>query len=287
MKVAVIGANGQLGSDICKVFSKRHEVLPLVHDDIEVGDLDNVREVFQRLRPDVVINTAAFHNVPKCEDEPELAFKINGLGAKNLARAADQLDIALVHYSTDYVFDGKKAQPYLETDAAHPLNIYGLTKLNGEYLAMDHCRRHFVVRISGIYGSTPCRAKGGNFVTTMMRLAQEKPEVRVVNDEILTPTWVADIARNTLSLVETDAYGLYHMTAAGSCSWFEFAQVIFSTLEFRTPLLPCTADEFPSPVKRPAYSVLENGNLQISDLDQMPHWRDSLVNFLQDYVNKS
>ncbi|MFQ5648881.1 MAG: dTDP-4-dehydrorhamnose reductase [bacterium] len=287
MKIAVIGANGQLGTELCATFSRHHEVMALTHDEVEVSDLESVQTRLRALQPSVVVNTAAYHNVPLCEQEPVQSFKVNALGAFNLARVTEEIGAVLVHFSTDYVFDGQKRTPYLEVDRTNPLNMYGLTKLSGETLVLNHCQRHFVVRLSGIYGRTPCRAKGGNFIMTMLKAAREKPEVRVVDDEVLTPTPVSDIARNTLALVQSGAFGLYHMTCQEACSWYEFAGVIFSELHLQTPLEPCLAADFPTPVKRPLYSVLENLNLRAIGLDHMPHWKDALVNFLKNYANNS
>ncbi|HEY6900066.1 MAG TPA: NAD(P)-dependent oxidoreductase, partial [Puia sp.] len=194
MKVAVIGANGQLGSDLIRTFSQLHETVSLNHTDIEITDIDKVKSTLSAIKPDLVLNTAAYHNVPVCEQQPDTAFAINGKGALNLARVCSDLDAQLVHYSTDYVFDGSKNQPYAETDRCNPLNVYGITKLSGEHMVLNYASRPVVIRVSGIYGTVPCRAKGGNFITTMKKLAKEKPEVRVVNDEILTPTPTSAIA---------------------------------------------------------------------------------------------
>ncbi|MBX7110074.1 MAG: dTDP-4-dehydrorhamnose reductase [Chitinophagales bacterium] len=282
MKVAVIGANGQLGTDICEVFAAKHEVVPLTHQDIEIGDVDNVKKVLSEIKADAVICTAAAHNVPKCETEPDTAFKINGTGSLNLAKASADLGFKLVQYSTDYVFDGRKMQPYLESDAVFPQSVYAITKYAGEQFIQNYCTNHFVVRVSGIYGKIPCRAKGGNFISTMVKLSKEKPEVRVVKDEILTPTPTREIAKNTLSLVETDAFGLYHMTCEGEVSWYEFARTIFDTLQLKTPLFEASVKDFPLVVKRPFYSVLENHNLKKINLNQMPGWKEALIAFLKE-----
>ncbi len=281
MKVAVIGSNGQLGADLVEVFAARHEVVQLTHHDMDVARAESVREVLGRIRPDVVLNTAAAHHVPKCEEDPIHAYLVNGIGPLNLARISSQQGFRLVHYSTDYMFDGSKRKPYIETDSVKPLNVYGATKSIGETYLLNYSEYGYVIRISGIYGKVPCRAKGGNFVTTMIKLAAEKPEVKVVTDEILTPTGTIEIAKNTLFMLENDASpGIYHMTAQGESSWFEFASVIFSVLNLKTPLLGTTVATMPSPVKRPFYSVLENKNLKNQGLDRMPHWRDSIENYL-------
>ena len=281
MRVAVIGANGQLGSDIVEYFSPKCEVTALTHEDIEITNLDNSREVLNTLQSDVVINTAAYHNVPKCEEDPIRSFEINGQGALNLAKLSEEQNFKLVHYSTDYVFDGIKKKPYVESDCPNPLNVYALTKLDGEKLIQNYCEQYFIIRVAGIYGKTPCRAKGGNFIDTMIKVAASRPLVKVVNDEILTPTSTKEIARNTYDLIQTDAFNLYHMTAQEAVSWYDFAKVIFKELKLNTPLEPCTVDDFPSPVKRPTYSALENENLKKINLDKMRHWKEALVHYLK------
>jgi len=283
MRVAIIGANGQLGFDLAKVFSTEHEVLPLTHAEIEISDIDHVSTVIKDIRADAVINTAAYHNVPLCEKDPGKANEINAIGALNLAKVAAERNIRLVHYSTDYVFDGQKKSPYSENDNTNPLNVYAVTKLAGENFALNYHSRSYVLRVSGIYGQVPCRAKGGNFITTMLKLAKEKEEVRVVQDEVLTPTPTHSIAVNTLSLLESDAYGLYHMTCEGQTSWYEFAKTIWETLKLKTPLYPASVSDFPVIVKRPFYSVLENQGLKDLKINNMPHWRHALTDFLQAY----
>jgi len=282
LTAVVIGANGQLGSDIVSWWSSQGmRVVPLTHTDVSVEDLDSVRSAVTANKPDIVLTTAAFHNVPKCEEDPVRSHAVNSLGALNLARACAAAGATLAYVSTDYVFDGAQRRPYRETDAPNPLNVYGATKLLGEYYTLNHAPRAFVFRVSGIYGTVPCRAKGGNFITTMQRAARERPEVRVVTDEILTPTPTLEIARAALTILQNGAPGLYHVTAEGECSWFEFAQVIFETLGIRTPLSPAAVADFPSPVRRPTYSVLEKAALKNQGLPLLPHWRDALVTFLR------
>ena len=288
MKVVIIGANGQLGSDLVEVLASE-EVIPLTHDDIEVADLASGQAVLTAHRPQVVINTAAFHNVGACEEAPERAFAVNATGAWNVARACVPLGASLVHISTDYVFDGQKGSPYVEDDLPRPLNIYGVSKLAGEHLIRYTLQQHFIIRTSGLYGTHPCRAKGGdNFVGLMLRLAQERDEVRVVDDEVLTPTYTLDLAHQIALLIHTDGlgpksahYGLYHATSGGQCSWYEFARAIFELTGTTVNLQPTTAEEFPRPVKRPAYSVLENKALQGLGLDRMRPWQEALAAYLE------
>lgn len=281
MKVAIIGVNGQLGADLNEVLSANNEVTGLTHADVEITDIDNVKNVLSAIKPDVVLNTAAYHVVPQCEQFPDKAFQINGTGTLNLAKVCNEIGAKFLHYSTDYVFDGKKQKPYVEDDYCNPLNVYAVTKLAGENFALNYCDQSFVVRVSGIYGKIPCRAKGGNFITTMLKLAKEKSEVRVVNDEVLTPTPTYHIAKNTAALLNTDAFGLYHMTCEGQVSWYEFAQTIWETLGLATPLYPASVNDFPLVVKRPFYSVLENRNLKSIGINNMPHWKEALITFLR------
>ena len=281
MKLAVIGANGQLGTDLLEVLSKEHDVVGLNHSDIEITEIDSVKNALSIIKPAIVLNTAAYHIVPEAEKFPAKAFQINGIGTMNLAKVCQDLDTRLVHYSTDYVFDGKKQKPYTEDDRPNPLSVYANTKLSGEYFALNYCDRSYVIRVSGIYGKVPCRAKGGNFITTMIKLANEKPEVRVVNDEILTPTPTYHIAKNTAALIGKDAFGLYHMSCEGEVSWYEFAKVIWETLQLKTPLYPASVKDFPLVVKRPFYSVLENKNLNKLGINEMPEWKEALIQFLK------
>jgi dTDP-4-dehydrorhamnose reductase len=281
MKVAIIGSNGQLGTDLKEVLSSEHDVTSLTHSDVEITDVNYLKKVISFIKPEIILNTAAYNLVPKAEQEPEAAFQINALGALNLAKVCNDLEIRFVHYSTDYVFDGKKQQPYIETDCPNPLNVYGSSKLAGEYFVLNYSDKSYVVRVSGIYGKVPSRGKGGNFVTTMIKLAREKSEVRVVDDEILTPTPTYHIARNTAALIKTDAFGLYHMSCEGQCSWYEFAKVIWETLQLKTPLQRVSVKDFPIVVHRPFYSVLQNLNLNNIGLNQMPNWSEALVGFLK------
>jgi len=282
MKIAVIGANGQLGSDVVAAFRSRgDEVVPLAHSDIELSDIDSVSACLQGLRPHVVVNTAAMHHVENCEREPEKAFAVNGLGTRNLALAARDFDATLMHVSTDYVFDGTKGSPYEETDAPNPLNVYGNTKLSGEYFVRCTLEKHFVLRTSAIYGRNPCRAKGGlNFIELMLKLARERDEVRVVDSEFITPTSTAELAREMVALSRVDCYGLYHATAEGCCSWHEFAREIFALTGTKVNLKVAGPNEFPAKVPRPKYSVLENRGLKSHKLNVFKPWQEGVREYL-------
>jgi len=282
MQIAVIGANGQLGSDVVEAFTRKgDEVIPFAHSDIELSDIDSVSTRLQELRPHIVVNTAAMHHVENCEREPQKAFAVNGLGVRNLSLVARDIGATLMHVSTDYVFDGAKASPYEESDVPNPLNVYGNTKLAGEYFVRSTVEKHFVVRTSAIYGRSPCRAKGGlNFIELMLKLAKERGEVRVVDSEFVTPTSTAELARQMVSLSRSDFYGLYHATAEGSCSWYEFAREIFAVTGTRVNLKAAAPNEFPAKVPRPKYSVLENRELKNHGSNIFRPWQDGIREYL-------
>jgi dTDP-4-dehydrorhamnose reductase len=286
MKIAVIGSNGQLGSDVVRAFcANDDEVHQFTHSDLELASADSVSKCLERLMPEIVVNTAAMHHVENCEREPEKAFAVNAIGARNLAIAARSLDAVLVHVSTDYVFDGRKARPYCEDDLPCPLNVYGNSKLTGEFFVRTLAPRHFVVRTSAIYGANPCRAKGGlNFIELMLKLARERGEVRVVDDEFVSPTPTTEIAKQIVALSRSSSYGLYHCTAEGSCSWYEFAQEIFALTGTKVKLSVAGTNEFPMKVPRPRYSILENANLKIQGLNVFRDWRDGLREYLEKRV---
>ncbi len=282
MKVAVVGANGQLGSDVVDLFRQNnHDVAALTHADIEIKDLESVQSNLAKEQPEVVINTAAYHNVEKCETELHNAFAGNALGAKNMAEASANQGFYLIHISTDYVFDGGKRSPYVETDLPLPLNAYANTKLAGDYFVRAIASNSLVMRTCGLYGKNPCRAKGGNnFVELMLKLAQTRDEVRVVENEVLTPTSTREVANQILALSQNPVYGLCHATAEGYCSWFEFAKAIFDIMNWDINLNVAAPEEFPSPVNRPEYSVLENNFLKEKGINQFRHWQEGLSDYL-------
>ena len=282
MNIAVIGSNGQLGSDVVRVLVHQGEdVYSLTHADIEVSSLESVADCLRSKRPEIVINTAAMHHVENCEQEPGKAYAVNAVGARNLATVTRDLGAVLIHVSTDYVFDGKKDEPYVENDIPLPLNVYGNSKLAGEYFVQTLNPKHFVLRTSALYGKHPCRAKGGqNFVDLMLRLARERGRVRVVDSEFVSPTPTVDVARQIAALTRCDAYGLYHATAEGGCSWYEFAREIFSVAEIEVKLEAASPSEFPAKVPRPRYSVLENRGLKGLRLNQFEPWQVGLRRYV-------
>jgi dTDP-4-dehydrorhamnose reductase len=282
MNIAVIGSNGQLGRDIVRAFADTgNEVRSLTHADIELSSLESVRSCLTSQTAEIVVNTAAMHHVENCEQDPPKAFAVNAVGARNLAVVTRDLGATLIHVSTDYVFDGKKGKPYVEDDAPLPLNVYGNSKLAGEYFVRTLNHKHFVLRTSALYGKQPCRAKGGlNFVDLMLKLARERGRVRVVDSEFVSPTATGDLARQIVGLSRCDSYGLYHVTAEGSCSWYEFAREIFSIADMDVKLEVASPTEFPAKVPRPRYSVLENRELKNRGLDLFEPWQAGLRQYL-------
>jgi dTDP-4-dehydrorhamnose reductase len=289
MRIAVIGANGQFGSDLFAAFSENGDaVSALTHSEIEIADKNSVSHALSDVQPEVIVNTAAMHHVENCEREPEKAFAANALGPKNLAVVARELGAVLMHVSTDYVFDGGKGSPYVEDDNPRPLNAYGITKLAGEYFVRSITDKHFVFRTSGLYGKAPCRAKGGlNFIELMLKLAKERREVRVVDDEMVTPTSTAELAQQMVQLSRSNRYGLYHATAEGSCSWYEFAQEIFALTDTPVRLKAAAPGEFPAKVARPKYSVLENRALKARGLNVFKPWQHALREYLGPRIRSS
>jgi len=285
MKIVVIGADGQLGSDIAAAaLGGGHEVVPLTLPQMDIADGGQVQRTLSGIRAGVIINTAAMHQVEKCEGDPARAFAVNALGARNLALVANAAGARLVHISTDYVFDGAKMAPYLESDCPVPLNVYGNSKLAGELFVRSYAEKHYVLRVSGLYGKSPCLEKGGlNFVDLMLKLSRERKEVRVVDDEVLTPTATVEVARQIMRMLQgAAADGLYHATAEGSCSWYEFAGEIFRLSRSTVNLQKAAPGEFPAKVPRPKYSVLENGNLKKLGLNGMAFWKDALAEYLRE-----
>lgn len=282
MKVAVIGSNGQLGTDLVAEYQNAGaQTVALTHQDVDISSLDSTRQILGRVQPEVIVNTAAMHHVENCEKEPSRAYGVNAIGARNLALVARELDAKIAHVSTDYVFSGSKKEPYVEDDRPAPLNVYGNTKFAGEAFLEAIGDKYFIVRTSALYGKNPCRAKGGkNFVDLMVKLATERDEVRVVDDEIVSPTSTAELARQIVILTDTNHYGLYHATAEGSCSWYEFAKNIFELEGFRTKLNAASPNEFPAKVLRPKYSVLENRALKALGLNSFQPWQKGLSSYL-------
>ncbi len=285
MRIALIGAMGQLGGDLLpRLQAAGHDVRSLGHADIEITNAENSAAVLEPLQPDLVINTAAYNLVDKAEDEPDASMAVNGLGPQLLARLAEKHGWRLMHISTDYVFGDvtrPTPTPFVESDLAIPSGRYGLSKLTGEKFVQANCSRHFVVRTCGLYGIAALRGAGkGNFVETMLRLGRDRKQLRVVNDQLCTPTSTADLADSLVKLIAIDAFGLYHATNSGSMTWCEFAREIFRLAKLDVEVIPITTAEFGSKAKRPNYSVLDCSKIESVIGRKLPDWRDALARYL-------
>jgi dTDP-4-dehydrorhamnose reductase len=288
MKILLIGANGQLGRDLLKVFQTAGDtVVPVTHAQLDVCSETQIAEAMANVKPDLVLNTAAYHRVDECENQSALAFQVNGTAVMNLARASKAAGAALVHYSTDYVFGGyEKGSPYDETDLPAPVNVYGTSKVVGEHLIAAYTDRYFAIRTCGLYGIAGSAGKGGNFVETMLKKAIASDAIRVVDDQILTPTYTVDLAQATRSLILTGKYGLYHISSEGQCSWYEFTRYIFERAGLEAKLSPVKSAEFASPVRRPANSVLSKAKLHSVGVS-IPSWKDALPRYLEERSRKN
>lgn len=280
--IVVIGAEGQLGRDLCRRFGSL--AVGLTHRDVELRNPATLQRKLTWLRPRVVINTAAFNFVDDAETRADEAFEVNALGVRELSLACRELDCVLMHFSTDYVFglDAARREPYSEDDLPGPINVYGTSKLTGEYFVRSLCPKHFVVRTCGLYGHHGSGGKGRNFVNTMLRLVREGRPVRVVADQVCTPTATADLADAMLRLIETDAFGLYHWTNSGQCSWHELACEIFRLAGLTVDCTAITTAEFGGRARRPAFTVLESRCWNELDLSPPRTWQDALREFLID-----
>jgi dTDP-4-dehydrorhamnose reductase len=279
MKVLLIGYQGQLGSDLKKAFDGEDLILT-GQNELLVQNASQVDTFIGCHKPDLVLNCSAFHRVDDCEDHVDQAFAVNVVGVRNLAAAARKVNSMLVHFSTDYVFDGDRRTPYVETDLPSPKSTYGVSKAAGELMLQSIWPRHLICRVSGLYGYAGSREKKTNFVEMMLSLARQGKPIRVVDDQTLTPTSTVDVAAAVRKLVKTQDYGLYHLTNAGECTWFEFANAIFEDAGLRPEVSPVKSDAFPTKAKRPTYSVLDNLHYRNFFLEDMPHWRDALRRYL-------
>lgn len=279
MKVAILGAGGQLGTDLRRVMAD-WDVTPFRHADLDICDYQAVRKALEESDPDVVVNAAGYVRVDDAESQPEEAFRVNAFGVRNLAQVCAARGCILMHVSTDYVFDGRQSVPYTEDDCPNPVNVYGASKLAGEGFVRNLCPRHFVVRSSGLYGAAGSSGKGGNFIVTMLGLAKEGKPIRVVNDQVLTPTYTRDLAEMMRELLKTGAFGLYHATNAGQCSWYEFAERAFGLSGSLPDLAPTSSQAYRSLARRPSYSVLSVTNVsRTTGIDVRP-WSEALADYL-------
>ncbi|ASJ05729.1 dTDP-4-dehydrorhamnose reductase [Thermococcus barossii] len=290
MRVAIIGANGQLGTDLVKVFGEDPSfgVIPLTHKDLDVTVPETLK-VLKELKPDVIINTAAYVRVDDAELYPEKAFAVNAIGALNVARVASEIDAINVYISTDYVFDGEKGEPYTEEDAPNPVNVYGASKYAGEIFTRNYSKKHYIVRIASLYGKAGASGKSGNFVNWVIEKVKQGEELKIVNDQFMNPTYAVDVARVLREFLKIQPeWGIYHVVNTGYCSWYEFAKTIFTMLEWEVLIKPIKSSELGRIAKRPKFSALENRKITELGL-RMPSWKKALKEYLieKGYMTKA
>ncbi|GAA4828657.1 dTDP-4-dehydrorhamnose reductase [Paenibacillus vulneris] len=282
MKVLVTGANGQLGRDVVSLFEKFCDVVGLGRNELDITDIEQCKKTFKAHCPDVVIHCAAYTAVDLAESEEEQAYRVNAIGTRNVTIAAEHIGSKMCYISTDYVFDGTATSPYKEYDNTNPVGVYGKSKRAGELLVQSLSTKYFIVRTSWVYG-----LHGNNFVKTMLKLAQERDQLKVVHDQIGSPTFTEDLAAFLFKLVMTENYGVYHASNSGICSWFDFAKAIFEESGLDITVNPCSTEEFPRPAARPKYSVMDHLSIRTNNFEDLRPWREALVAFLKKYNGES
>lgn len=284
MKILLYGGTGMLGSDCVQVFQEEFEVVAPTHKEVDIVSWDVVIENLQKNKPDVIVNCAGFTSVDECENE-ELDFiinKVNVEGPRNMAQGSARFESKMIHFSSDYVFNGKKMppQPYFEDDPSDPISKYGRTKAESEVAIKDNAPDYIIIRTGWLYG-----LRGKNFVKSIIEQAVKKKRknIKVVEDQIGTPTWTYSLAKQIKLMIKADAKGTYHATSEGYCTRLEFAQFIIDKLNLNVKLKPCKLSEYPQKAKRPLNCILENRLLKQQDLNIMPNWKEDLELFLEKY----
>ncbi|MDK2799774.1 MAG: dTDP-4-dehydrorhamnose reductase [Clostridiales bacterium] len=277
MKVLVTGANGQLGYDVVERLKKLNiEHIGVDRQDFDLTNEEQTKSFILNHKPDVVIHCAAYTAVDKAERERDLCYAVNMLGTKYIAQACKEIDAKMIYISTDYVFDGEKEEPYEVTDTPNPINYYGLAKYLGEQEVQKNLDKFFIVRTSWIFGK-----KGNNFVKTMLKLGQERKEIKVVYDQVGSPTYTYDLAKLLWDMMQTDKYGIYHATNEGYCSWYEFACEIFKVAGMDdVKVIPIKSEEYLTKAVRPKYSKLSKDKLELKGFIRLPNWKDALKKYI-------
>lgn len=288
MKIVITGSKGQLGNQLIEVIKKgkseigtiakiyqEAEIIGIDIDDLDITNINAVRQFMSLERPDIIINPAAYTNVDACETEEDMAYKVNAMGPRNIAIVAQEIGAKFIHISTDYVFEGNGTIAYREYDQVNPITIYGKTKLAGEDFVKYFCKKHFIVRTSWLYGYN-----GNNFVKTILKLANDKDEIEVVDDQRGNPTNAEDVAHHILKIALTEEYGLYHCTGRGECTWYDFAAKIVEYAGLKCKVKPTTSDKFVRPAKRPSFSSLDNMMLRLTVEDEMRYWEQALEQYI-------
>lgn len=292
MRILITGAGGQVGSQLINILNKGRseigeipnrlkdaEVIGKTSKDLDISNLDNVKRTISELKPNIVINAAAYTNVDGCETNEELAFRVNAFGAKNLAIACEEIGSKLVHISTDYVFSGKGLIPFNEDNAPSPQSIYGKSKYMGDKFVTEFSSKYFIVRPSWVYGYN-----GKNFVYSIMKNAKAMGNLKVVNDQVGNPTNAEDLSHHILKLITTEKYGVYNCSGRGECTWYDFACKIIELSKIQCSVTPCSSNEYPSRANRPTYSSLDNTKLDLAVGNEMRHWEDALKAFIKNAI---
>lgn len=282
MKIMITGAKGQLGADCNRVLRKSYDLMAVGRDELDITNASNVDALVKNFMPDIIINCAAYTKVDKCENERELAWKVNVTGPQNLALSAEKYGSSLIHVSTDYVFDGRKnvPDPYVETDKTNPISNYGISKLEGEKVIKKAMNRYMILRTAWLYG-----IEGHNFLKTMLKLSLRSSDntIKVVNDQFGSPTWTYRLALQIERLIETNYRGIFHATAEGYCTWYELAVYFLKKMGVSHTIIPCTTEEYPTPATRPINSILENRNLKKKGMNIMADWKSDVDEFVLNF----
>jgi dTDP-4-dehydrorhamnose reductase len=278
MNIVITGYKGMLGSDLMEILekNKEYDLIPTDVDTLDITNIEAVKETFNEKKPDIVINVAAYTDVDGCETNRELAYNVNAIGPKNLAISCNEIGAKLVHISTDYVFHGENTVPYTEEDKTDPINYYGETKLAAEQFIQENMNSYFILRTAWLYGYN-----GKNFVKTMLNLAKDHDEITVVNDQQGSPTFTRDLAASIVEIIESDKYGIYHVTNSSTCTWYEFTKEIFEIANINTNVKPVTTDQYPTPAKRPHYSVLSNEKMKKNGFTPLRNYREALEDYMK------
>jgi dTDP-4-dehydrorhamnose reductase len=280
MKIAVIGSTGQLGTDLVKVLQNEHEVLSLTHQNLEVTDYNSCLAL-RNSRPDIVINTAAFHKTDQCEEEPLKTFSVNAIGARNIATVSQEIEATTIFISTDYVFDGSKNEPYTEDDNPNPINTYGISKLAGELFTKQN-PKHYIIRVASLFGAAGASGKGGNFVETMITKAKKNEPISIIDDMWMSPTYTKDAALIIKKVIELKLpFGIYHGTNLGYCSWYQFANEIFKITCLNPSLKPIKTRDMQVKARRPQFSALKSAKFPKNGI-MIRDWKEALYDYLRE-----
>lgn len=281
MKILITGAHGMLGKDLAKTLEEKHSLILTGRDNLDITVLKECKDFISHARPDLIINCAAYTLVDKCEEEIELAYRVNALGPRNLAVICNEQNIPLVQLSTDYVFDGAKGANYFEDDIKNPLSIYGKTKSLAEDYITNQTDKFYIIRTSWLFGEN-----GNNYIKTMLQLGKTKDSITVVNDQYGSPTYTKDLAQAIAILIEEPRYGVYHITNSGYTNWYEYAKFIFSLASYKVSVQPISTEEFNRPAPRPKYSVLENRLWQLEGLTPLRSYQTAVKEYVEDYLKR-